>query len=265
MFYCQHLKIACFFWLLVFTCSDVVHAFSVSPVHLEMGTLGRDARASITAVNHRGNRIGVDLSIVEVTLNSDGKVTEIGSGEEEFLIFPLQTFIQPYGKQVFRLQWAGDPEIDASRTFLISVTEVPGATRQEDSDETKASVTLALAFAVVVNVRPLEGEPAITVVSARLPDRSGLEDAPKVIADFRNDSKVHGVLARGQLTVSLLDKSGRQLLRRRYDASEINRTIGIGLLPPNQSRTLSIPLSGTDPEVLSQAASATVSVQLDKR
>ncbi len=89
-------------------------AMTVSPTHLEMVSIGSAARGRITVTNTDDHPLAVEAIMHRAILDERG-VPKTSVAEDDFLIMPPQAIIPPGGTQNFRVQWLGEPLIDASR------------------------------------------------------------------------------------------------------------------------------------------------------
>lgn len=209
-------------------------AMSVTPVLVDLKPGGAEASGQIRVINTASGPLPVELTAKVATVDANGEVKTVDEGADDLLIFPPQAVIPANGTQVFRLQWVGDPAIKQSKTFIISVSQQPVAMPQGVS-----GIQLLYDFEVVVNVAPLEGEPALSVVGAELTkDEKGERRAAVTIT---NASDVHGYLSGAKLRLALLDDAGKEIWSKSWIPEEVAGKVGIGLVQPHATRRFVLP------------------------
>ena len=122
-----------------------------------------------------------------MNLDENGE-RKLSNGGEDLLVFPPQAVVPAGGTQVFRVQWAGEPMLDKSKSYLLSITQVPVKLAP-----TQSSVQVVVSFGVVVNVAPPQGSPALKLIATGVvTDKQGerhprspsrINAGPRVIAE----------------------------------------------------------------------------------
>jgi fimbrial chaperone protein len=80
-----------------------VNAMSVSPIHIEMASIGSTARSQVAVTNSGPVPMPVDTAIKRIEVDANGNTKSLDAGED-FLIIPPQAMIPPGSTQVFRVQ-----------------------------------------------------------------------------------------------------------------------------------------------------------------
>jgi fimbrial chaperone protein len=203
------------------------HAMSVSPIHVEMTSVGSAGRAQITVSNESANALPVETGIGRLILTEDG-TNKSTAANDEFLIFPPQAIIPPGGAQVFRVQWVGDPQIKESQSYMMTVSQVPIKLPANQS-----AVQVVMSFGVMINVAPPQGRSDLQVAGAGTAiDKTGKRHPTVTIA---NNSHVHGLLQDSVLRVSAGTWS------KTYQPNDIAQRVGIGLVQPGKRRKFVLP------------------------
>lgn len=216
----------------VFTAGVPAQAMSVSPVYLDMVSTGPRSRADIRVVNRSERSLPIEAVVSRVTHSGNGtEVVQRDSGD--FLVLPMQAMIPPGGSQILKVQWLGDPLIKESRAYRISINQIPVA--QPDA---KTAVQVVMNLAVVVNVAPPEGQPALELVGSGAAESREGKRVPTVTV--RNPSRIHARLPHATLRLS--GGSWRQAL----PPGTLQSLIGIGTVMPGQTRTFTLPLDLPD-------------------
>ena len=140
---------------------------------------------------------------------------------DDLLIFPPQAMIAPGASQVFRVQWVGDPEISKSKTYRVSVGQVPVKLAKG-----KSGIQIVMSFGVTVNVAPLNGKSAIVVTkAATAKDKSGKRVAAVTV---KNPGNKHAYLQKSSIKLS---GSGWS---KQMTSGEISQKVGLGIVQPGK-------------------------------
>lgn len=210
------------------------YAMSVTPILIDLKPSGRLASGQIRVVNTTQATLPVELKAKSGTVGPDGQLATSDEGIDDLLMFPPQALIAPGATQVFRVQWVGDPDIDKSKTFIVSVAQQPVA-----MPEGTSGIQLLYDFQVVVNVGPLTGAPNLQVSGTELiTDDQGVRRAAVTVS---NDSNVHGYLSAANLRLELQDDRGGRVWSQSYSPDDLRARVGIGLLQPGARRRFVLP------------------------
>ena len=99
-------------------------AFRVDPMSADLASSGPDAKAEIRIENPHDHPITIELVAEQRDFDANGKETR-SPAEDDFLIFPPQTLVQPGKTQLVRYQYIGDPKIPATKAYVINVRQLP--------------------------------------------------------------------------------------------------------------------------------------------
>jgi fimbrial chaperone protein len=208
--------------------AETATAMGVAPIHLEMQSAGRAARAHISVSNDSAGPMPVEISVQRMTLDENGQRRETGRADESFLIVPPQAMIAPGSTQVFRLQWLGDPGLARSESFMLYVRQIPVR-----MPKGRSGVQVVKRMGVLVNVAPPRGEPALRIVDTGvIADRGGRLATVTV----ENKGPVHGLLPDGKLQLAAGNWS------HTFAKGELATKLGIGLVEPGKRRRFVLPL-----------------------
>lgn len=218
--------------LLALLSADSARAMSVSPTEIEMTSVGGKSRAQIAVTNDGDVPLPVETILNQLSLSEAGDRTLTEAGNE-FLVFPPQAMIAPGETQVFRLQWVGEPEIAASKSYLMSVSQVPVKFKNKRSE-----VQVVVGLGVVINVAPPSGTSLLRVVSASVVQDSNGHRRPTIAV--KNSGAVHALLSQATIEVS---GNGWSIL---LPAAEFRERLGMGLVQPGKIRSFVLPLTVPD-------------------
>lgn len=211
-------------------------AMTVQPVILDLRMAGRDMGGQIRVENTGTSPLPVEIRLVEAdilpdTVKASDRITD------DLVAFPAQAIIPPGATQAFRIQYIGEPEVDRSRHYYAEVSqlpvEVPGG---------QSTIQVLYNFQAMVNVRSVVGgEPKLTIEGAEIA-ASKPGDKPKIAFTVHNSGKNYGYLSSGSLTLIHRDASGKELLHRSLNSSDVQQMIGFGLVGPETSRKFTAPI-----------------------
>jgi fimbrial chaperone protein len=204
-------------------------AMSVSPVEVEMTSAGSKSHAQITVVNEGADPLPVEAVLQTLSLSEHGE-KKLADAGDEFLVFPPQAMIAPGGVQVFRMQWVGEPEISTSKSFLMSLNQIP--VRMEGR---RSSVQILIGLGVVINVAPPTGQSKIRLLETGVV-RDALSGKRHPTIRVENISNVHAMLSRSTIHVSGGGWSAT------IPPGQLQTKLGIGLIQPRRSRTFTLPI-----------------------
>jgi len=205
----------------------VASATTVSPINIEMTAAGTKSRAQISVTNTSNQPIAIEPTTDALTITPAGTSSTVPK-DDAFLILPAQALIQPGATQVFRLQYVGDPGQSESRSFLVTMTELP--IHQLTSN---AGLQLQVSFAVAINVAPVNGEATLNVVESGLKKDKAGKMKPYVVVE--NPTPIHALLKNADVSVS--GGTWAQSL----SAAALEASLGSGLVQPGARREFFLP------------------------
>lgn len=215
-------------------------AMTVTPTQIEMTSAGRGSRGAIAVVNNSAAPLAVELVAKRATLDEAG-VPSAKVTSDELLIMPPQAMIPAGATQNFRIQWLGEPLIEASETFLVYVNQIPVKMPKKNS-----AVQVVFSMGVMINVAPPRGHAELQVVRTDIVTNShgGRHPALTVF----NPSNVHALFP--QSTVRIANSGWSETLT----SGQLAQSIGIGLVQPGHRRRFILPIA-LPPNVKSVTAS----------
>jgi P pilus assembly chaperone PapD len=203
-------------------------AMTVSPMQVEMTTVGSRSHALVSVVNNSGELLPVEAVAQRLTVDESGRPLP-GKTADDLLIMPPQALVPPGARQNFRVQWVGDPSLAQSQSFLLYLNQIPVKLAQG-----KSAVQVVMSMGVMINVAPAAGAPALKVVATGIAsDKSGRR-VPTVTVE--NTSNIHALLP--QATIRLASGSWSSTLTPR----SLGDRLGIGLVQPGRRRKFTLPV-----------------------
>jgi P pilus assembly chaperone PapD len=194
---------------------------------------------TISVENTFSTPLPVELRVEELRADGNG-FTGTGVESNDLLVFPPQAMIQPGQTQSFRVQYVGDPALARSKHFYVTIAQLP-VQRAEGAP----AIQVLYNFQVLVSVSPQGGEPALRIDSAEAATTA--EGTPAAAITVTNTSTTHGYLSNGRLRIVQKDSAGRRLAEKVLTGTEIQQSIGYGLIAGGQTRRIVVPVEQAHP------------------
>ena len=204
------------------------HAMSVSPTHIELKSAGAESHAQVVVRNDSNAPLPVEATLKKLVIDRDGK-SQATQDSSDFLVFPPQTLIPPGGTQVFRVTWVGEPLLDVSRSYLLTLSQIPVKLKQANN-----RVQVVMAFGVAINVAPPRGDGRLDLVESGITQNSKGQRNP--VITVRNPSRVHALLPKA--TIKLAGDGWSKTLSPAF----LDQNVGIGLVQPGKERRFVLPV-----------------------
>jgi P pilus assembly chaperone PapD len=240
--------------------SAEVYAFSINPMFISMKPAGAQTRALVTVTNSAPKPMPVRASVSELVMDANGQTKSIPNSND-FIVFPPQAIIAPRGKQSFRVQWRGQPNLPQGKTYELTVAQVLAKDNrpQNDKKETSIQIQLAMAFGAIINMPAATGKPNPVVQSSRISRNK--QGKPVLETVISNNSNQNFMLVQADSTVTVLGANNQPIWTRTYKPDDIMRNFGLGMVQPNKSRQMQIPLPELPANLASQAKAAKLEIR----
>ncbi len=227
-------------------------AMTVQPVILDLRMAGRQMGGQIRVQNTGTTPLPVEVRLLEADLLPD-TVKASTRLTQDLVAFPAQAIIPPGATQAFRVQYVGNPEADRSHHYYAEISqqpvELPGG---------QSTIQILYNFQAMINVASaIAGNPDLSIEKAGI-KAAAADKAPQVTFTVHNSGKNYGYISNGSLTIVERDLTGKEVLRRKLNGSDIQQMIGFGLIGPETSRTFTAPID-------LPAAEGTVEVTMSSR
>ena len=224
-------------------------AMRVSPMVVEMSSAGSKATARVEVDNSGAGLLAFETHVTRLDYDSEGKQVEVPA-DNDFLVFPPQGTLPANGRQVIRLQWLGGAEMPASRSYYMSVNQLPVAIITDAPGKSGGEVQIVYHMKALITVAPPNAKPAVEVVSATptmvQPKYEEGQPVPAKVAGltvkFRNTGTRYAMLAGARWVI---DGTGtdKQPIHIELSREDLSRLIGVGYIAPtNGIRTFDVPL-----------------------
>lgn len=210
-----------------------VKAMSVTPIVIDMGSIGRDGRSQISVTNTAAGDIPVAISVAEATVSPTGEVTTVPV-EDLFIIYPAQALIKPGAVQNFRVQWVGEAALPKSRTFLFSVAQQPVALPDGVS-----GIQILYNFEVILNVAPPRLRATMNITNAAFETVEGKRRAALTLF---NPGNIHAYLSGARVQLEAKNAAGQSVWTKTLQPEEFAQAVGVGLVQPGSTRRFILPI-----------------------
>ncbi|HEY1836177.1 MAG: fimbria/pilus periplasmic chaperone [Rhizomicrobium sp.] len=214
---------------------NAASAMTVQPVVVDLKPNGGKMSATISVQNTATTPLPVELTAKVLEFTEDGaKPTVPDPGD--LLIFPPQALIPPGQTQTFRIQWVGDPELKQSKSYYVTVAQLPVKLPAGQS-----AIQILYNFQVLVSVAATTGGPVLSIA------KTGIEPDPKTkkpeaVIWVQNTGPSYGYLSHGKLDLSEIDAGGKSVFDKSLSPQDIQQTIGFGVIGPDTTRKILVPI-----------------------
>jgi fimbrial chaperone protein len=233
----------------------------VSPMVAEMVTLGAGSSARIEVGNAGSAPLAFETKITRIAMGPNGELDETAA-DEDFLVFPPQGIVPVGSRQVVRLQWVGDPKVEASQAYFLWVRQLPVQTdvTKPAPSETGGSVAVEVLYTMkaLIVVAPPNAQPVVKVDSVR--PTLVRPPAPQIDASLSggaapalppeehgveivisNSGKRYALLSGANWLLAGTDTTGKPFTLN-LNSDAVGKTVGIGFLAPSGGRrTFQVP------------------------
>jgi len=212
-------------------------AQSVQPMVFELEPIGSKSSQSLRIENPNSGPMTVEIVPFKMIVDEYGKESNIPA-DEDFLIYPPQTIIQADSAQVVKVKYIGDPTIDKSQAYRISVNQLP-----VDLNRDGSGVSILTKFLTIANVSPAKSRPDLKVTNVAA-DEDG-----QWLVTIENDGNRFGSLSS---TSWELESSSGIANTKTLSVNEVGEFLTQTLAPPKSKLFVSIPsVAGFSPQTTS--------------
>jgi fimbrial chaperone protein len=238
-------------------------AMRVSPMVSEITTRGAGSSTRIEVQNIGAAALPYETRITRIDFDAEGKLIETAA-DEDFLVFPPQGVVPVGGRQVVRVQWVGDPDLDVSRAYYVGVRQLPVEVEERPDGSAGMQVQVVYHMKSLVTVAPPGVEADVSVVSVRPTQVSAEAPAPQIDpaltggqpvaveppaevlapgieVKVRNTGRRYALMSGAVWVVEGVSETGERT-EIRLDPAVVNVAVGVGYLAPvNGERTFRVP------------------------
>ena len=210
------------------------HAQRVEPMVFELASTGTKSTTSLRVSNNKSSPLTIEVEPTRISLDDEGNETRT-LAEDDFLIYPPQSILQPGKTQVIKVKYIGDPNIDISKAYRISVKQVPVDLGLGDT----TGVGLLLNFNTLANVIPAKAKAELSVVDIEQGEEGNW------VVTIKNSGNRFARLSQTTWTAFSTTNPDQQ---REFAKSEVNVMLGKKLILHNSTlRTTMTAIEGFVP------------------
>jgi fimbrial chaperone protein len=200
-------------------------ALGVEPLLIELSSGSAGRSAQFVVQSHEPGSTPIEIEVFRVELDEEGRQS-VKPAPADFIVFPPARMLNPYGKQVFKIQWAGAP-LTKSQTYVFEVKQL-GVKMPGDL----SGISVTFNFAVYVNVAPPSGTRTLDVLSSSVVTKDGKRFASLLLS---NSGNVHARLSEASVVL----RSGSW--SKAIGAGELQTAMGASLVQPGKKRRFLLP------------------------
>ena len=147
-------------------------AYEVNPMVMELRPTGQGSSASGVITNSHDVPIAIEIQVFARTQNPDGS-DRLVAENEDVIVTPPQTVIQPGESQTFRVSWVGDQAPTKEIAYRLVTNQLPIRFKEEKRDNYVAEVTMRYRYEIALYIQPQGTSPKATLRSARVFEDGG--------------------------------------------------------------------------------------------
>lgn len=227
-------SVALLFLVLTLSFAKSAIAQRVQPMVYELDTTGSGATQSLRIENSKSTPVTLEFVASKIRLDELGQETNVPA-EDDFLIFPPQALIKPGKTQLVRVKYVGDPRLEQSQAYRISVKQLPVTLDKSGS----TGVAMLVNFNTLANVVPKATEPSLAITKITPADNN------MWAVTVENTGNKYARLSKTEWTVESLDGTSKSVVLKKNQVGSLTE---LNLVLPNSTLTQLIPaLDGFDP------------------
>ena len=210
-------------YFILFSISQAIFAFNVTPNVLEMSSGGKFSRTGLRVINDSKKPLPIEMVISRIEISENGEPSKQEAGEE-FLVFPPQAMIATGASQNFRVQWVGEVDLKKSQHYLFSINQIPVKMTATEGKE----VEIVFNYQLIVNVAPTEGTSELKLVKAEIAKDS--EGILRPVLTIRNSKNIHARISDANIQLSAGDWS------KKLSSTYLAQILGVGVVSAGKTR-----------------------------
>jgi fimbrial chaperone protein len=198
--------------------------FYLTPMISNFAPAGREASQAFQVVNtSKEQSAAIELYMAKREMAVDGSETyRLEEAENDFLIYPPQTFLKPGEAQTVRVTWLGDPNPSKELAYRIIAQQVPldTDTRSTNAGGRQLSITTLVRYAGSVYITPEGSTPDVVLESAV--HQKGKAGVDELAITFHNQGTAHALLQGVTLTITPVGQENKALTLTPENLKSIN-------------------------------------------
>lgn len=170
--------------------------FYLNPMIANLAPAGRESSQAFEVANASQEQpVAVELYMAKREIAIDGSETYIPEeAENDFLIYPPQTYLKPGEAQTVRITWLGDPNPPQELAYRLIAQQVPLDTDTQSTNiqGREVNVTTLVRYAGSVYITPEGATPNVTLDNVVHQKSETGED--ELVITFHNQGTAHTLL-----------------------------------------------------------------------
>ncbi len=224
--------------------SGAAQAFQVQPMSYVLEPSGEGSRQTLRIENSFRHAVAIEIEVSRRFMDESGQVSH-EPAEEDFLVFPPQTRLEPGAIQAVRVQYIGDPALTETHAYTIAARQVP--VRSPESDTATVQVVFNMGTAAYVRPRGARAELApVEIIHS--------DDENQLIAVVHNRGNGHTNLHNALWSVRNGDGSEQTL-----DRETVQEMLNNPIIYPGHTRRIPLPA-----EVMGTGSDSTLSIRMSR-
>ena len=190
--------------------------FYLNPMIGKLSPVGKDASSAFQVVNtSQEQSVAVELYLAKREVGIDGEETYVReTAEENFLLYPPQTFLKPGEAQTVRVTWVGEPNPSHELAYRLIAEQVPLDTTPQPSNANnrQMNITTLVRYGGSIYITPKDAVPNVVLESAvHQKDKGG---SARLVLTFNNLGTAHTLLQNLTLTIVSQEQPGKSVRLR---------------------------------------------------
>lgn len=207
------------------------NAARVSPMIVELEPAGRASVARIEVTNEANRDMPFEVRMMRGEISEDGELSLVPA-DENFLVFPAQAILEAESQQVFRVQFVGEPTMDLSEVYYMSIQQVP-----VEIEGAENQVQVVVNYNVLVNVVP-DGSAPFADIKDVVPFAD--ENGTGIEVRVANTGTRYFMAGMADWSIDGRASDGSDYSAR-FNEGSMSRVIGVGLVAPGKVRKFFVP------------------------
>jgi len=199
----------------------------VQPMSYDLTPSGTGTQQNLRVENSGSTPAAVEITVERRHILSDG-TEKREPADDDFLVFPPQGIVPANGFQTFRVQYIGNPRLQKTALYTITIAQLPVDTSASDTSQ----VQIVFHLGTLAAVSPADSKPVLTVTGV-----SPSTDASKLTVHISNQGNRYARLRGGQWT--LTDGAGKKAV---LNADMVAKGIEQPLIEPGTERVVELPV-----------------------
>jgi len=146
-----------------FSYTSSVSAQRVEPMRYELSPSGSSAQTMVMVTNTRSTPITMEVVVSALSIDDTGTET-LTPADDDFLVYPAQTVIEPGASQAFRVRYIGSALMEKSKAYRIGFNQLPIDMREEG----ETGIGVVTQFGTLANVVPARSASQLEVERIQL-------------------------------------------------------------------------------------------------